>query len=85
MNLLQNNIEVQAVLSTTVSNIQRVGEQQDGKCKPRPIKVKFLSTISMQDIYKNIQKLKDDDKWKYVSIGDDLIEIKSNEQKDLRC
>ena len=36
-------------------------------------------------MYKNISKLKDNDKWKHVSIGADLTEIKSSEQKDLHC
>ena len=73
------------VSSATVSNLQRIGKYSEGKRKPRPIKVKFLSSISKQDLYKNIGKLKDVDKWKHVLIGDDLSEIKTNEQKDLRC
>ena len=72
------------VSSTTVNSIQRIGKMTEGKRKPRPIKVKFLSAISKQDLYRSINKLKDEEKWKFVSIGDDLTETKSSEQKDLR-
>ena len=38
------------VSSATVNNIQQVGKRPNGKHKPRPIKVKFLSSISKQDM-----------------------------------
>ena len=57
------------VSSATLSNIERIGKFTDGKHKPRPVKVKFLSTISKQEMYKNISKLKDNEKWGHVSIN----------------
>ena len=73
------------VSSATVSNIQRIGKLVEGNRKPRPVEVKFLSTMSKQELFKNINKLKDADKWKNISIGDDITEVKASEQKDLRC
>ena len=69
----------------TVGNIQRIGKRNTDAKRPRPIKVKLLSTMSKQEIFKNIGKLKDEEKWQFISIGDDLTEVKASEQKDLRC
>ena len=58
------------VSSATVSNIQRIGKLVEGNRKPRLVKVKFLSTMSKQELFKNINKLKDADKWKkYLNRG----------------
>ena len=72
------------VSSSTVTNIHRVGPEPKSQNYARQIKVKFTSTLSKQDLFQNIAKLKNSDKWKKIGINDDLSEVKLSKQRDLR-
>ena len=69
----------------TVVNLHRLGKQQSDALRPRPVKVIFLSNLTKQTLYKNISQLKNDEKWKNISINDDVTEEVKNIQRDLRC
>ena len=73
------------VSSATVVNIHRVGPKPKSPNHIRPVKVKFSSTLSKQELFKNIAKLKDSEKWKKIGISDDLSEDKLSKQRDLRA
>ena len=73
------------VNNTTVTSIYRIGPKPKNQNRCRPVKVKFGSTLSKQDLFKNIKKLKDSDKWKNIGINDDLSEEKLSKQRDLRA
>ena len=47
--------------------------------------MKFHSNLTKQTLYKNIATLKDNEKWKHISIRDDVTEQTLNIQRDLRC
>ena len=73
------------VSNATVTSIYRVGPKPKNQTRPRPVKIKFRSTLSKQDLFKNITKLKDNDKWKGIRINDDLSEVKLSKQRDMRA
>ena len=59
------------VSSATVVNIHRVGPKPKSPNRIRHVKVKFSSTLSKQELFKNIAKLKDSEKCKKIGISDD--------------
>ena len=69
----------------TVINLHRLGKQVEGATYHRPVKVLFLSNLTKQLLFKNISNLKDNEKWKKVTINDDVTEEVKNIQRDLRC
>ena len=73
------------VNSSTVTSIYRVGPKRKKTGRSRPIKVKFSSNLSKQEMFKNITKLKDSEDWKGIGINDDLSEEKLSKQHDLRA
>ena len=69
----------------TVVNQRRLGKQSPDATRPRPIKVLFLSNLTKQSLFKNISQLKNNEKWKRVSINDDVTDKTRNVQRDIRC
>ena len=53
--------------------------------RPRNILVKFNSLYWKQEIFKNIIKSKDSEKWKGVHIQDDLPQEVLEQRRDMRC
>ena len=65
---------------------QRRGKQvaPPGKSsRPRPIVISFIRLSDKLKIFKFLKNLKDQDKWKGVSIGDDLTETQRDQVRDL--
>ena len=69
----------------TVINLHRLGKQSTEVPRQRPVKVLFLSNLTKQTLFRNISSLKDKDKWKKISISDDVNDSTKNMQRDLRC
>ena len=66
----------------TVTRLGPIGGK--GK-KPRPILVKFSSNYYKQEVFKNIAKLQNQDKWRGTFIQDDLPQEEIAQRRDLRC
>ena len=73
------------VNNQTVTSIYRVGPKPKNQAHSRPIKVKFASSLSKQEMFKNIKKLKDSEKWANIGISDDLTQDRLSKQRDLRA
>ena len=61
------------------------GNQQTRQKLITPILVKFTNVNVKHELYKNIKKLGESDKWKYVFIQDELPHEVQQERKDMRC
>ena len=68
-----------------IPTVTRLGPMGRKGRKPRPILVKFSSYFYKQEIFKNISKLKDNQKWKGTIIQDDLPQEEIARRRDLRC
>ena len=65
--------------------VLRLGSGKTKTTRPRPILVKFANVNVKHELYKNIQKLGDSDKWKHVYVQDDLTSEVQQERKEMRC
>ena len=70
---------------TDVCTAYRLGPIRTGVSRPRSIKIIFTSTSTKGEIFKNIDKLKDQDAWKGVRLSDAISPMEQNQQRDLRC
>ena len=75
-------------IETTDSDIRaayRLGPLKTGISRPRTVKVQFSNSKVKGDIFRNIGKLKNNQKWKGVHLNDALTPTEQKQAKDLRC
>ena len=65
--------------------IYRIGPVPQNKARPRPALVQLSKLRFKGEIFKNVHKLKDNDKWSRVHIAEDMSEVNSRKQRDLRA
>ena len=63
----------------------RLGPVRNGIARPRSIKVLFVNPATKGEIFKNIDKLKQNDAWKGVRLSDAISPQEQSQQRDLRC
>ena len=66
--------------------VQRRGKPiapQGRAAKPRPIIISFIRVNDKSAIFKGLKNLRDQEKWKGVSIGDDLTDTQRNQVRDM--
>ena len=68
-----------------ISAVLRLGVGKPNSVKPRPILVKFTNSNNKQELFRNIRKLGESDKWKQVYVQDDLPYETQQERKEMRC
>ena len=74
------------LLPGQIQSAYRIGAvNKVNKTRPRTILVRLNSPSLKFEIYKNVRKLKENDKWKKVYISDDLPKEIANQRKVLRC
>ena len=62
----------------------RIGPVPQNKDRPRPDLIQLTKLSYKGQIFKNVHKLKDNDKWSRVHIAEDMSEENSCKQRDLR-
>ena len=65
--------------------IYRIGPVPRIKDRPRPVLIQLTKLSYKGEIFKNVHKLKDNDKWSRVHIAEDMSEENSCKQRDLRA
>ena len=63
----------------------RLGPVRNGVARPRSIKVLFATMTTKGNIFKNIEKLRQNDSWKGVRLSDAISPQEQSQQRDLRC
>ena len=82
---LLNEIGVKLPAEAIVT-ASRLGSVTKGKSRrPRNILVKFNSTFWKQELFKNISKAKENEKWNGVHVQDDLPQEVLEQRRELRC
>ena len=71
--------------SADIKATYRLGPLKNGIARPRSIKVIFANSSTKGEIFKNIDKLKNNDAWKGIRLSDALTPLEQSQQRDLRC
>ena len=71
--------------ANNIKTAYRLGPLKNGVTRPRSIKVIFANSATKGEIFKNIGKLNQTDKWKGVRLSDAISPQEQSQQRDLRC